>query len=48
MFEAQQACIDLDPGAPTLDIRYDAGPMMARRIINELLEAERTPPANHE
>ena len=48
VFEAQQACIDLDPGAPTLDIRYDAGPMMARRIINELLEAERTPPANHE
>ena len=40
VFEAQQACIDLDPSAPTLDIRYDAGPMMARRIIGELLAEE--------
>ncbi len=40
VFAAQQTCIDLDPAAPTLDIRYDAGPLMARRIIDELLVEE--------
>ena len=40
VFDAQQACIDLDPAAPTLNIRYDAGPMMARRIIDRLLSEE--------
>ena len=40
VFDAQQACIDLDPEAPTFNIRYDAGPMMARRIIENLLSEE--------
>ena len=40
VFEAQQGSIDLDPAAPTLDIHYDAGPAMARRIVDELLQEE--------
>ena len=37
VFTAQQRTIDLDPDAPTVDIRYDAGPLQARRIIERLL-----------
>ncbi len=40
VFEAQQKCIDLDPAAPTIDIKYDVGPLMARRIVAALLEKE--------
>jgi phenylpropionate dioxygenase-like ring-hydroxylating dioxygenase large terminal subunit len=40
VFTAQQRTIDLDPDAPTVDIRYDAGPLQARRIIDQLLAAE--------
>jgi len=37
LLEAQQRMIDVDPAAPTVDIRLDAGPRLARRIIDELL-----------
>jgi phenylpropionate dioxygenase-like ring-hydroxylating dioxygenase large terminal subunit len=40
VFTAQQRIIDLDPDAPTVDIRYDAGPIQARRIIDRLLAAQ--------
>lgn len=40
MFNAQQQVIDRDPAAPTLDIKYDAGPLQARRVIDRLLAAE--------
>jgi phenylpropionate dioxygenase-like ring-hydroxylating dioxygenase large terminal subunit len=40
VFEAQQKIIELDPAAPTLDIRYDAGPLQARRIVERLLARE--------
>jgi phenylpropionate dioxygenase-like ring-hydroxylating dioxygenase large terminal subunit len=40
VFTAQQRIIDLDPNAPTVDIRYDAAPLQARRIIDRLLAAQ--------
>jgi phenylpropionate dioxygenase-like ring-hydroxylating dioxygenase large terminal subunit len=40
VFEAQQRTIELDSGAPTIDIHYDAGPLQARRIVERLLAAE--------
>lgn len=40
VFEAQQACINLDPSAPMREIKYDAGPLLARQIIDRLLEEE--------
>lgn len=40
VFSAQQEMIDFDPDAPTLDIRYDAGPKLARRIVDQLLAEE--------
>jgi phenylpropionate dioxygenase-like ring-hydroxylating dioxygenase large terminal subunit len=40
IFTAQQRIIDLDPSAPQRDIRYDAGPLQARRIIDQLLAAQ--------
>lgn len=41
MLEGQQAIIDARPDAPQIDINADAGSVAARRIIAELLEAER-------
>ena len=40
VFEGQQKNIDLDPSAPIVDIGYDTGPLLARQIINRLLEEE--------
>ncbi|MBM3524524.1 MAG: hypothetical protein FJX57_16380 [Alphaproteobacteria bacterium] len=40
VFEVQQACIDRDPDAPTVDIKYDTGPLLARRIVADLLKKE--------
>ena len=37
---AQQKTIDLYAGAPTIDIRYDAGPLRARRVIERLLKKQ--------
>lgn len=39
--EAQQKCIDLDPGAPVGAISADAGLIEARRVISRLLADER-------
>jgi hypothetical protein len=33
--------LDLRPDAPLLDIRYDAGPIQARRVVERMLAAER-------
>ena len=40
VFEAQQKTINLDPAAPMREIGYDAGPLLARQIIDRLLEEE--------
>ncbi len=40
VFEEQQKCIDLDTSAPTVDIKYDAGPLAAHKIIDKLLKKE--------
>lgn len=37
LLDAQQRMIDVDPDAPTVDIRLDAGPRLARLLIDELL-----------
>jgi len=42
VFEAQQRTINLDPSAPMREIGYDAGPLLARQIIDRLLEEEAT------
>ena len=42
VFEAQQKAINLDPSAPMREIGYDAGPVLARQIIDRLLEEEAT------
>jgi phenylpropionate dioxygenase-like ring-hydroxylating dioxygenase large terminal subunit len=41
----QQKMIDLCPDAPTIDIRYDTGPLRARRVIEQLLKKQ-TPRLN--
>lgn len=41
VFTAQQRMLDLRPDAHMLNIRYDNGPMQARRIIDGLIAAER-------
>jgi phenylpropionate dioxygenase-like ring-hydroxylating dioxygenase large terminal subunit len=40
MLEAQQAIVDLDPGAPTVAMAGDAGFLAARRMVGKLIEAE--------
>jgi vanillate O-demethylase monooxygenase subunit len=40
MLEAQQRIIDLDPAAPTVDVRGDVGGLQARRIVERLIAAE--------
>jgi phenylpropionate dioxygenase-like ring-hydroxylating dioxygenase large terminal subunit len=44
VFKAQQRMLDLKPGAALLDIRYDNGPLQARRLIDRLIAAERGGP----
>jgi vanillate O-demethylase monooxygenase subunit len=41
LFETQQRAIERNPGAPTISILVDKGPTLARRLVAELLEAER-------
>jgi vanillate O-demethylase monooxygenase subunit len=36
----QQQNIDLDPGAPTVDINADSGGIQARRIVDRLYAEE--------
>lgn len=40
VFEAQQKTLDRMPDAPVVNIRYDAGPILARRLMRELLAQE--------
>ena len=40
VFHAQQRSLDLKPNAPTVNIKSDAGPLAARRIVDRLLHAE--------
>ena len=40
VFSAQQRMLDRLPDARTVDIRYDAGPIQARRLIDRLLTDE--------
>ena len=49
VFTGQQRMLDRKPHAPLVSIRYDNGPMQARRLINRLLAAENNePPAADE
>ena len=41
VFAAQQRMLDLKPDAPLLNIRYDNGPLQARRLIARLVADER-------
>jgi vanillate O-demethylase monooxygenase subunit len=41
MLEAQQRNIELDPAAPTVDIRGDVGGLQARKMVDRLLAEER-------
>jgi phenylpropionate dioxygenase-like ring-hydroxylating dioxygenase large terminal subunit len=41
VFEAQQRSLDLQPDAPMVTIKSDAGPIAARRIIERLVQAEK-------
>jgi len=40
VLEAQQRALDRDPGASSIDIRVDAAPLAARRMLEELISAE--------
>ena len=40
VFHAQQRSLDLKPNAPTINIKSDAGPLAARRIVDRLLQLE--------
>ena len=40
MLEAQQASIDLDPGAPEVSIKGDLGSIQARRLLQALLDEQ--------
>ena len=41
VLEAQQRMIDLQPGAPRVDIKVDAAPLAARRMLEAMIAAER-------
>jgi phenylpropionate dioxygenase-like ring-hydroxylating dioxygenase large terminal subunit len=43
ILEAQQRCIDLDPGAPDVLVGFDVGPIQARKLMTRLLEKENSP-----
>jgi len=40
ILEAQQRALDADPGAPRIDIKVDAAPLAARRMLQSMLEKE--------
>ena len=42
MLEAQQRMLELKPGAAKIDIAVDAAPLAARRMLEQLLAAERS------
>jgi phenylpropionate dioxygenase-like ring-hydroxylating dioxygenase large terminal subunit len=48
VFTGQQHMLELKPDAPLVEIRYDNGPIQARRAIDRLLAAERGDPFSNE
>lgn len=44
VLEAQQRMLDLRPDAPRIDIKVDAAPMAARRMLEALIRAEQKDP----
>jgi hypothetical protein len=40
VLEAQQRMIDLKPGAPRVDIKVDAAPLAARRMLEAMIARE--------
>jgi phenylpropionate dioxygenase-like ring-hydroxylating dioxygenase large terminal subunit len=42
VLEAQQRMLELQPGAPRVDIKVDAAPLAARRLLERLIARERT------
>jgi phenylpropionate dioxygenase-like ring-hydroxylating dioxygenase large terminal subunit len=40
ILEAQQRALDADPDAPRIDIKVDAAPLAARRLLKSLIERE--------
>ncbi len=46
MLTAQQAAIEANPGHEFYNLNIDAGGMWVRRIIQRMIEAERTHTAN--
>jgi vanillate O-demethylase monooxygenase subunit len=47
ILEAQQREIDRDPNSPIVDIRVDAAPNQARRMVDELVAAEASVTRSH-
>ncbi len=45
VLEAQQRMMDMNPGAPQVNIAVDAAPLAARRMLEEMMAAERRGPA---
>ncbi len=43
VLEAQQRNITRNPNAPHMDIKVDAAPLAARRMLSQLIDAERSP-----
>jgi len=44
VLEAQQRMLELKPGAPRIDIKVDAAPMAARRMLQAMIEKEGVSP----
>jgi phenylpropionate dioxygenase-like ring-hydroxylating dioxygenase large terminal subunit len=40
ILEAQQRALDANPGAPRIDIKVDAAPLAARRMLQSMIEGE--------
>ena len=45
VLEAQQRMLELRPGAPRVDIKVDAAPLAARRLLQAMMEKETSSPA---
>ena len=46
VLEAQQRMMEMKPDAPRIDINVDAAPLAARRMLDEMIAAERAAPAS--
>jgi hypothetical protein len=42
ILEAQQRALDANPGAPRIDIKVDAAPLAARRLLQGMIEKEKS------